>query len=140
LLVGRQMKNIKQVIVIRRDLRMRRGKEIAQGSHASIAFLTNRMSPCDDYDGSSSGGHIAYLTENEIEWIATGNTKVCVRVDSEQELDDIYNAAKAAGLEVHMIIDEGATEFHGNKTKTCLAIGPNAAGEIDRITGHLQLY
>ena len=30
----------KQVIAIRKDLKMRRGKEIAQGSHASMAFLT----------------------------------------------------------------------------------------------------
>jgi PTH2 family peptidyl-tRNA hydrolase len=33
----------KQVIVIRKDLKMRRGKEIAQGSHASMAFLTRRI-------------------------------------------------------------------------------------------------
>ncbi|MGZ3423232.1 MAG: peptidyl-tRNA hydrolase, partial [Polyangiales bacterium] len=34
---------VKQVIVVRRDLKMRRGKEIAQGSHASMAFLTERL-------------------------------------------------------------------------------------------------
>lgn len=36
---------MKQVIVIRRDLRMRRGKEIAQDAHASIAWLTSRLRP-----------------------------------------------------------------------------------------------
>ena len=35
----------KQVIVIRRDLRMRRGKEIAQGAHASMAWLRQRVMP-----------------------------------------------------------------------------------------------
>lgn len=33
----------KQVIVIRRDLKMRRGKEIAQGSHASMAFMSHLL-------------------------------------------------------------------------------------------------
>jgi PTH2 family peptidyl-tRNA hydrolase len=35
--------DVKQVLVIRKDLKMRRGKEIAQGAHASMAWLTNRL-------------------------------------------------------------------------------------------------
>ncbi len=31
--------NTKQVIVIRKDLKMRKGKEISQGSHSSIMWL-----------------------------------------------------------------------------------------------------
>jgi PTH2 family peptidyl-tRNA hydrolase len=38
-----QTTNIKQVIVMRHDLKMRRGKQIAQGAHASMAFLTRRL-------------------------------------------------------------------------------------------------
>ena len=33
----------KQVIVMRRDLGMRRGKEIAQGAHASMIWLSRRI-------------------------------------------------------------------------------------------------
>lgn len=65
--------------------------------------------------------------------------KVCCRVDSEQELLDIHDRAVEAGLEVHLITDSGRTEFHGQPTRTCLAIGPAPAEEIDVITGHLQL-
>lgn len=36
------MGKTKQVIVMRTDLNMRKGKMIAQGSHASIAFLTRK--------------------------------------------------------------------------------------------------
>ena len=35
--------NTKQVIVIRKDLNMRLGKSVAQGSHASISFLTRKI-------------------------------------------------------------------------------------------------
>jgi PTH2 family peptidyl-tRNA hydrolase len=60
-------------------------------------------------------------------------------VDSEQELMDIYDRAVRAGLEVHLITDSGRTEFHGEPTRTCLAIGPAVAEAVDVITGHLQL-
>jgi PTH2 family peptidyl-tRNA hydrolase len=51
---------------------------------------------------------------------------------------EIYNKAKEAGLEVHIITDSGRTEFK-EPTKTCLAIGPDLSEKIDTITGHLKL-
>lgn len=39
-------REVKQIIVIRRDLKMRRGKEIAQGGHAAMRFLTMRIRQC----------------------------------------------------------------------------------------------
>lgn len=126
---------IKQVIVMRKDLKMQRGKEIAQGSHASMAFLVDRLDII-----SVETGHVM-LTKVQEEWVYNGRfTKVCVQVQSEAELDAVYEKAKAAGLEVHIITDSGATVFHGVPTKTCLAIGPDRDFEIDKITGHLKLY
>ncbi len=37
------VKRIKQVIVMRHDLKMRRGKQIAQGAHASMSFMCRRL-------------------------------------------------------------------------------------------------
>ena len=56
-----EVSNIKQVIVMRHDLKMRRGKQIAQGAHASMAFLTRRLqsrtSLCmDDFRPTSKPG------------------------------------------------------------------------------------
>ena len=121
---------IKQVIVIRKDLKMRRGKEIAQGSHASIAFLLG-----DETHTPRFYTKIPNVTE----WLKDGQTKVCVSVDSEQELIDIQQQALEAGLMCNLITDLGRTEFDGVPTKTCLAIGPNEAEKIDKITGHLKL-
>ena len=66
-------------------------------------------------------------------------TKITCSVDSEQELDEIYNKAKKAGLETHLIIDNGLTEFNGVPTKTIVAIGPHYSEKIDPITKHLKL-
>lgn len=123
---------IKQVIVIRRDLKMRRGKEIAQGSHASMIWLVNRLHNVDFKK--------AKFSDEEIEWMTGKFTKVCLQVDSEQELLDLLNKAKEARLTACLVTDSGATEFNGVPTNTCIAIGPNRADEIDKITGHLKLY
>lgn len=60
-------------------------------------------------------------------------------MNSEAELLAIRDKAIEAGLEVHLITDSGKTEFHGEPTNTCLAIGPDLAEKIDPITGELQL-
>lgn len=121
----------KQVIVIRKDLKMRRGKEIAQGSHASMAFLTRQL---------QSGNTTVQLSDEAKEWMEKHFTKVCLQAESEAELLNIYAKAKEKGLEVQLITDSGRTEFNGVPTKTCLAIGPNYADRIDEVTSHLKLY
>ncbi len=52
---------------------------------------------------------------------------------------EMYNEAKQRGLTAELIIDSGFTEFNGVPTKTCIAVGPNRAEDIDRVTGHLKL-
>jgi PTH2 family peptidyl-tRNA hydrolase len=118
----------KQVIVMRRDLGMRRGKEIAQGAHASMIWLALRI---------RQPGYI--FTETERRWLDGAFTKVCVRVDSEAELRAVVQKAKEAGVMAHFCVDAGRTEFHGVPTPTCCAIGPDFADRIDPITGHLKL-
>lgn len=113
---------MKQIIVMRTDLNMRKGKMIAQGAHASMkATLANIYSP--------------YV----ISWLNGLFTKVVVRVDSEAELLDVYERALEAGLISEMIEDSGLTEFHGVPTKTCIAVGPAPNDELQPITGHLEL-
>jgi len=125
----------KQVIVMRNDLNMRKGKMIAQGSHASMMFLVESLlAAARDPAGSF------HLDAGAWRWLASGRmSKICVRVDSEAELLDVAAKAQDAGLPVHVITDAGLTEFGGVPTRTCAAIGPAAASRIDPITGHLKL-
>ena len=123
---------IKQVIVMRHDLKMRRGKQIAQGAHASMSFLCRRLQ-------NQQSVSISDFSEIERTWLTGSFAKVCCRVNSEAELLDIFDKATTAGIEVHLITDSGKTEFHGQAIRTCLAIGPDLAERIDPITGHLEL-
>jgi PTH2 family peptidyl-tRNA hydrolase len=133
--------NIKQVIVIRKDLGMRRGKEIAQGSHASIAWLTDRLEMLGYVSPGENGRYAScHLTEAEWQWVEGNFRKICCVVQSEQELLELADQAKAAGLVCKVIEDTGLTEFGGVATFTALAIGPDYDEKIDPVTGHLKLY
>lgn len=122
------MSDVKQAIVMRKDLKMRRGKEIAQGAHASMAFLAKKVVAREA------------LTDVERSWIEGLFTKVCVRVNSEEELLTIAKSAELEGIRVEIITDAGKTEFSGVPTRTCLALGPDTVERIDRVTGRLELY
>jgi PTH2 family peptidyl-tRNA hydrolase len=117
---------LKQILVVRKDLKMRRGKEDAQCGHAALAHAWPVI-----YGKKKA-------TKEMIRWGKEGQTKIALMVESEQELLDIFQKAKNKGLEVHIITDAGHTEFDG-PTKTVVAIGPNDEVEINKITGHLPL-
>lgn len=136
--------NTKQVIVMRRDLKMRRGKEIAQGSHASMAFITRQKLPSDveltrRIDDGKKYCTVS-LSAEEINWIENSFTKVTVKVNSEEELLAIVGKAKASGLTVHLVTDAGKTEFNGVATNTCCAIGPHSSEKFEGVTSDLELY
>jgi PTH2 family peptidyl-tRNA hydrolase len=127
---------VKQVLIIRRDLKMGRGKEIAQGAHAAMAWMTGRMEivEFDDWTG------LVFLSEAERAWVTGKFTKITLQVPGLDELMALQEAAEAAHLEVHLITDAGFTEFHGVPTVTCLAIGPDYTDLIDPITKDLKRY
>lgn len=140
------MYNAKQVIVVRRDLKMRKGKIAAQSGHACVEAVLmalakeNRLSDVRVEDGwvqlAETGRDATPLSE----WFARGVAKICVYVDSEEALFDLAKQGEDAGFCVALIQDAGHTEFHGEPTYTCLAFEPLYPEQIDPITGELPLY
>ena len=127
----------KQVIVIRKDLNMRKGKMVAQGAHASFLALTDKGFMWWNDIGSTD--YYCFPMDNVIEtWLACKFTKIVVGVNSEEELHEIYNKAKEAELHCSLVLDAGLTEFK-EPTYTAVAVGPAPIEEIDKITGHLKL-
>lgn len=142
---------VKQVIVIRRKFPdgkggffgMRMGKIVAQACHASngAAFLakSRRTTGHKIEEKRKTELLILEIPEEQLDWYFERFTKACVQVQFEQELLDIAQKAKDAGLPTFLIEDSGVTEFKGIPTFTCCAIGPALSSEIDKITGHLEL-
>jgi PTH2 family peptidyl-tRNA hydrolase len=113
----------KQVIVMRNDLKMSRGKIAAQAGHAAVSAAEEARKKC-------SGWWKA--------WIAEGQCKIAVRAKSEQELLELERKAKRSKLPTALIVDRGLTELPPD-TLTCLGIGPAPSAQIDAITGQLPL-
>jgi len=128
------MKDTKMVVVVRKDLNMRKGKAMAQSNHGALSFLTRN----GHWEGNMFISNPPNAKEAK-EWMEDSFKKITVSVDSELELIEIHNKAQAAGLESHLIVDSGLTEFHGIPTPTVVAIGPHYSEKIDPITGHLKL-
>jgi PTH2 family peptidyl-tRNA hydrolase len=135
----------KQIIIIRKDLKMRRGKEIAQGAHASMAVLTNNLIgyPFKWFVFPYFVLKFIYLffTHKPFRvWLTGRFTKICVTVNSEKELLEYYHKAKNEGIICSVIKDSGLTEFGGIPTYTTVAIGPDTNSKINSITKNLKLY
>jgi len=129
----------KQVIVIRKDLGMRKGKMCAQAAHASMKAILDELYYTEfNKDYTTIGITISHDTPL-YHWLSGIFTKVVVGCDSEEELLALHSSANIYKVINALIQDAGKTEFHGKPTYTALAIGPDTPERIDKITGHLKL-
>lgn len=126
------MSDVKQVIVVRKDLNMRKGKIAAQVAHAAMKFLADAVD-------ERAERVVRGFSQAEKAWLGGVFAKVVVSVDSEQELHELMEEARRRGITVNRIIDAGRTEFHGVPTLTCAAFGPDESERLDPVTGHLKL-
>lgn len=114
---------LKQVIVVRRDLRMGSGKTAVQVAHASVIGAQNVRSRNREWFDA---------------WFEEGQAKIAVKVRSLDELIGIKRRAAELGLPVAQVNDSGLTQLPPGTT-TCIAIGPAPADLIDRVTKDLKL-
>lgn len=135
--------SIKQVIVVRSDLKVRKGKFASQVAHASMKVFFDRgeiESWRQVEEGAKDDWPVRHslavpLTPEMKEWVEGSFAKIVLLCSGEEEMKGILQAAKDAGLPCSLVVDAGYTEFHGTPTPTCIAIGPAKSEDIDAITG-----
>jgi PTH2 family peptidyl-tRNA hydrolase len=132
--------DVKQVIVVRKDLNMRKGKLAAQVAHASMASILRYMETDEsELDAGTMWSMFIPHGSPLHKWLTGPFKKVVVGVDSLEELHKIEDAAFDRGIQTCIIEDAGFTEFHGIPTITAMSVGPDWSIDIDEITGHLKL-
>ena len=124
-----------EVLVIRMDLKMQKGKVAAQCSHATLAAYQRSQTQSD-------------LSREWLDtWEQNGQTKITLKCDDESQMYiDFFNfrlqmqkEARKQGLVAQSIIDAGRTQIAAG-SRTVLAIGPGPESIINGVTGDLKLY
>ncbi len=130
----------KQVILVRRDLKMPPGKLAAQVAHASMgALLKSSFNAVVPVQEEQRPCRVIPMSPPMNLWLDGAFTKVCLGVDSLEELIDYKNKAEDARILNCVIKDSGRTVFK-EPTITCMALGPDYTSVIDTVTGQLKLY
>lgn len=111
---------MKQVILVRHDLKLPKGKMAAQVAHASTESVLR--------------SHKDDITK----WRSQGMKKIVLRVEDDKELIKYKNLAEDNGLVTALITDAGHTVVEPG-TMTCLGIGPDKEEKIDLVTGNLKM-
>ena len=140
-------RQVKQVIVVRKDLNMSVGKTAAQVSHASLGALLKMFNKSDIWEGGafpSVGTHMEVKFEHDSfldKWLNGIFTKICLGVKNEASLLKLYKKIQEENPNIPIVLIEdcGLTEFNGVPTNTCIGIGPYWSDEIDEFTHKLQL-
>lgn len=127
--------HVKQVIIIRKDLKMSPGKIAAQSGHASMKAVLDR---CHILENRTL--FMDNMPEPMYLWLTGIFTKVALGIDSEEEMLELYKQAASLDIPCALITDAGLTVFKGVPTNTCIAIGPEDSSKIDIITSHLKLF
>lgn len=151
---------MKQIIIVRKDLNMSKGKMAAQVAHASMAFLTNAIkhsvcgtmtnlyvSPINYYKCS------LYIPEDIYkEWICGSFTKVILEAKNKYQLEKVYTIANELGLfkdiDYFPIKDNCYTELKPEevdengvgRTLTCIGFIPLDDETANKISKKYQLY
>ena len=110
----------KQVILVREDLKLPKGKLSSQVAHASVDTILKSDKKMIDL------------------WKKEGAKKIVLKVKDEKELFKFKQMAEDSGLKTALIADAGHTAVEPG-TITCLGIGSDLAEKIDRITGKLKM-
>ncbi len=124
-----------------KDLNMRKGKIAAQAGHAVLSVIFKKLNMLDEFFWSIEQDKVVFEGDEVLDdWFANSYTKICLYVNSEQELLDLKKKADSLGFVTSLIKDNGTTEFNGVPTYTCIAFEPLPAEKIDILTKDLPLY
>ncbi|KAK8547401.1 hypothetical protein V6N13_098111 [Hibiscus sabdariffa] len=114
---------LKMVLVVRQDLKMKSGKIASQCAHAATGMYAELMH-----------SDRSLLRQ----WEDCGQPKIVVTCRNQLEMNKLREAAENIGLPTFVVADAGRTQVSAG-SKTVLAVGPGPKMAVDSVTGKLNL-
>jgi len=114
----------RQAIILRKDLKINKGKYIVHGAHVSVNAVLEAMRTHPEWVEA---------------WLDEGFSKVALRVDSLEKLEELEKKAREFGLPTAKAADFGLTQVEPG-TVIALAIGPGPIEVVRKVTGELKLF
>jgi peptidyl-tRNA hydrolase len=125
---------LKQVILLRRDMKLRRAEAAALASKASMTFII------EGDESDRSGSVKVDLSGIEAEWMLGSATRIVLGVASEESMRKLLLKAEIQGVSTYEII--GASDDKAGEGIQLIAasLGPDDGDKLDLITGNLKLF
>lgn len=118
------MSELKQAIIVRKDLKLSRGELASQVAQASLKFII------ENNEAERGGQLLVNLSSDETTWLTGSFTQDVVGVTTKDQMDDIMFRAELLGMEVYSV-------SHGQET-SCIALGPDDPDSISRLIHGLK--
>lgn len=125
------MLELKQAIIVRKDLNLSRKDLASQVAQASLKFII------ENNEAERGGQLIANLSSDEITWLTGSFLQDIVMVDTKDEIDDIIFRAELMGIETYSNFTSNG-KGQEDLEVSCVALGPDESGVIDRLIHGLK--
>lgn len=126
--------DVKQVIILKKNVGMRRAKAASYIARASLQFLVeNDVSDRKDAVQTS-------LSLEESLWLRNGQKRDIYVIDSYDTMSDIVFKAKVLNIDAYAVFDNKDYDDLDESTPVCIALGPASSEELAKFTSKLKRF
>ena len=125
------MRNVKQVIVIRKDLRLRKNKLVSLAIRATMQFIL------DNNESDRPDELQVKLSQQEVQWLNDSFDNDVFGISSQDALSDMVLKAEFNGINVYSIFEKSKKSDEGPQL-ICAAFGPDEEDQISQVVGNLK--
>lgn len=124
------MTDLKQAIIIRKDLNFNKGQMASQVAKASLKFLV------ENNEAERGNQLLVSLSSDEQAWLTGSFSQEILGVNTKDQLDDIMFRAEIMGIEAYPVFDHN--KGFDDPQISCIALGPDESGVINRLIHSLK--
>jgi peptidyl-tRNA hydrolase len=123
------MSELKQAIIIRKDLNLNKRDLASTVAKASLKFIV------ENNEAERGNQLLVSLSSEEQAWLTGSFSQDILGVTNRDQLDDIMFRAQIMGIEAYPVFVPGDSE---NPDMSCVALGPDEPDVINRLIHSLK--